>query len=256
MNQHEQISEDLVLFALGELSPEQRAEIVSHLRDCAACRRELEDLRASLGLVGLSATASAPPQRSRQRLMEALSAEQRVQQRPEAAKARSSWLLVPVLAALILAVLLGLKWRESDALKRELHDAQQRVQQQEQQLASAREVQEILTAGDAVRVSLTAAGAKREPQVKVTYVPNRGRVLLIASDLAPLPADKVYELWLLPSSGGAPIPAGTFKPDAKGSAMALSSVSNVGAKGFAVTAEPEGGSATPTMPILLVGTSS
>ncbi|MBE7181400.1 MAG: anti-sigma factor, partial [Terriglobus roseus] len=70
----------------------------------------------------------------------------------------------------------------------------------------------------------------------------------------PLPAGKVYELWLMPSDGSAPIPAGTFTPDASGNATLIASnFQKVAAKGFAITAEPAGGSQTPTLPILLVG---
>lgn len=76
-----------------------------------------------------------------------------------------------------------------------------------------------------------------------------------ASDLKPLPADKTYELWVIPASGAAPIPAGTFQPDAAGSASVVMPKIpwNVPAKAFGVTVEHWGGSSTPTAPILLAG---
>ena len=45
-----------------------------------------------------------------------------------------------------------------------------------------------------------------------------------------------------------------FKPDATGDAMVMDPPlpSGVEAKGFAVTVEPEGGNATPTMPIQMI----
>jgi anti-sigma-K factor RskA len=69
-----------------------------------------------------------------------------------------------------------------------------------------------------------------------------------------LPAQKAYELWLIPTAGS-PIPAGTFKPDARGSATLIEPTlpAGVEAKTFAITVEPEQGSATPTMPILMMG---
>ena len=65
---------------------------------------------------------------------------------------------------------------------------------------------------------------------------------------------KAYELWLIPKSG-APIPAGVFKPDAQGSATVVNPPLPAGteAKAFAITVEPEAGSSTPTMPIVMVG---
>jgi len=78
----------------------------------------------------------------------------------------------------------------------------------------------------------------------------------MASNLDPLPAGKTYELWLIPKSG-APMPAGLFKPDAHGMAMMMPENPEVPAwtdlKAFAVTVEPEGGTTTPTMPIVLMG---
>jgi anti-sigma-K factor RskA len=70
-----------------------------------------------------------------------------------------------------------------------------------------------------------------------------------------LPAQKAYELWLIPNQG-APIPASVFKPDAHGGATVINPPLPAGteAKAFAITVEPEAGSSTPTMPIVLVGT--
>jgi anti-sigma-K factor RskA len=69
-----------------------------------------------------------------------------------------------------------------------------------------------------------------------------------------VPPQKAYELWLIPRSG-APIPAGVFKPDARGSATVVEPPLPAGteAKAFAITIEPEAGSSTPTMPIVMVG---
>jgi anti-sigma-K factor RskA len=76
----------------------------------------------------------------------------------------------------------------------------------------------------------------------------------MASNLNPLPAQKAYELWLIPTQG-APIPAGVFKPDTRGSGMVVNPPlpAGVEAKAFAITIEPEQGSTTPTMPIVMMG---
>jgi anti-sigma-K factor RskA len=89
--------------------------------------------------------------------------------------------------------------------------------------------------------------------MKTFYDQKKGHVLLFASNAPQLPDDKVYELWLIPANGGAPIPAGTFSPDNSGSGMIMNQFETIGiqAKLFAVTVEPRGGSKTPTMPIVM-----
>jgi len=105
-----------------------------------------------------------------------------------------------------------------------------------------------------MRVTLVAAKTPPQPQGKAIYVRDRASLIFLASNLQALPAQKAYELWLIPTSG-APIPAGVFKPDAHGSATVINPPlpPGVQAKGFAITVEPESGSAAPTLPIVMIG---
>jgi anti-sigma-K factor RskA len=72
--------------------------------------------------------------------------------------------------------------------------------------------------------------------------------------MQPLPENKTYELWVIPTSG-APVPAGLFRPDASGSASVLLPPIPQGlqAKAFGITIENAEGSNTPTAPIILSG---
>jgi anti-sigma-K factor RskA len=99
-----------------------------------------------------------------------------------------------------------------------------------------------------------AAKTPPQPQGKAIYVRDRSSLIFLASNFQGLPAQKAYELWLIPTNG-APIPAGVFKPDAHGSATVINPPLPVGveAKAFAITVEPENGSSVPTMPILMIG---
>ena len=83
---------------------------------------------------------------------------------------------------------------------------------------------------------------------------DRSSLIFLASNMPSLPPQKIYELWLIPKNG-APIPAGNFKPDARGSATVIEPPlpAGVEAKAFAITVEPEQGSSTPTMPIVMMG---
>jgi anti-sigma-K factor RskA len=124
-------------------------------------------------------------------------------------------------------------------------------------LASADEANELMEAlrdPTAVHATLTSAEAKPLPAGRVTYVANKGSLVFIASNLAPLDPYKTYELWVIPVDGQ-PVPAGTFKPDERGFASVVlpELPKGVAAKAFGVTVEDAGGSLTPTAPVILKG---
>jgi len=162
---------------------------------------------------------------------------------------------MPAFAAVLLAIISMLLWRENSSLRNRNEALRNEVQSQEQSAAKAEAVLQTLTAPDAAHFTLVAANTKPQPQGRATYLRNRSSLVFVASNLDPVNPGKTYELWLLPQSGSAPIPAGTFKPDARGNASVLLPAlpSEVAAKGFAVTIENEGGSNTPTMPIVMAG---
>lgn len=251
MSAHEQYADDLALLALGQLQEDERAALETHLEGCAACRRELEQIRGDMALLALSAAGPAPPKRSRERLLKAIAKE------PRATKVvgRSSrWRMVPWMATAVFALAAVFFFEQSDRLSQKVAELQGQSAQQQSQLERAREVVATLTSTDAVRVTLVAAQAPPQPQGKAIYVRDRSSLVFIANNMPALPAQKIYELWLIPTSG-APIPAGVFKPDAHGSATVIQPPlpAGVEAKAFAITIEPEQGSATPTMPIVMMG---
>jgi anti-sigma-K factor RskA len=114
-------------------------------------------------------------------------------------------------------------------------------------------VRDLLHAPDAWPLTLVSRKTPPQPQIKTVYSKQQGSLLLMASNLNPLPENKIYQLWLLPADGSAPMSAGWFKPDGRGNGMMFHKMASAGinAKGFAVTIEPPGGSQTPTMPIVM-----
>jgi anti-sigma-K factor RskA len=249
MTVHEQFAEDLALHALGVLEGEDRLALEKHLEGCASCGRELERLRGDMALMALSTTGPMPPRRSRQRLIEALARE------PRRTPARSIWwTMAPWFAAAALAIALVTVWLQKSDLQRQMAGLESESTHQLAELQRAREVVSTLTATDALRVTLVAVTTRPQPQGKAIYVRDRSSLIFLASNLQGLPAQKAYELWLIPISG-APIPAGVFKPDAHGSATVINPPLPAGvvAKAFAITVEPEAGSSAPTMPIVMMG---
>jgi anti-sigma-K factor RskA len=123
--------------------------------------------------------------------------------------------------------------------------------------AAARQVLDAMTDTSAMQVTLTKNPTPREPQGRAIYVAGKGTLIFVANNLDPLPEAKTYELWLIPAAeGSTPIPAGTFHPDEHGNASVILPPlpKGVEAKAFGVTIEDQNGAATPTLPIILVGT--
>jgi anti-sigma-K factor RskA len=251
MSEHQQFDENLALYALGSLTGDERTLLEKHLEECAACRRELEQLRGDMALMAMSVGGPKPPARARQRLLDAIAHEPH---RTSLRARRAWWALAPWCAAAALALLAGWFWRQSDQLSQRVARLEGQSAEQQAQLQQAREVVATLTATDALVVPVAAPNTPPQPQGKVIYVRDKARLIFVASNMPALPPQKAYELWLIPAQG-APIPVGVFKPDARGSAIVIHPPlpAGVEAKAFAITVEPEAGSSSPTIPIVMMG---
>jgi len=257
MKTHEQFADDLARYALEELRGSEREELERHLEGCAACRREVQFLRSDLSLLGLSSAGARPPARSKERLMRAIAAEPRGVASPTPLQVRRrglSWALVPSVLALGLLVWAGTLWQQNEALHHNLSSLAALYQGTTAQLQQANERLRLLSAPDAVQVSLSPQSEPRKPHATAIYSPSQKRMMLMASNLAPLPPGKAYELWIIPMQG-APMNAGVFKPDEHGNAVMMDHAMPEGviAKAFAVTIEDEAGSDKPTSPVLIIG---
>jgi len=167
---------------------------------------------------------------------------------------RPWWSLVPSFAALLLAAFGLMLWRENVSLRHRLDLSQQESANRQAEFERSQLVVEALTSPESSVFDLVAAKSQPVPEGRACYMQKTGTLVFTAQHLGPLPANKTYELWLIPASGAAPMPFGTFKPDAHGSAaMVLPNMDKTTPKMFAVTIEAEGGSQTPTMPIIMAG---
>jgi anti-sigma-K factor RskA len=258
MAEHEQYAEDLALYALAALTGEDRVKLEEHLATCAACRRELEQLRGDTALLALSAAGPRPPQRARERLLDAVARESKavaVLPKTSSQATRRTWWGWLGWAATAAMVVFALSlWRENTALREMSASASAQSAESARQLEELRRVAAPILEPEAQRITLVAAKTPAQPQGKAFYLMKRSSLIFMASNMATLPPQKVYELWLIPMNGN-PIPAGIFKPDAHGSATVVNPPlpAGVEAKAFAITMENEAGSAVPTMPILMMG---
>ncbi len=252
--------ETLALFALQALDREESGAVRTHLSECAECRAELARIEGDLALVALSADQHPLPEGASDRFLARIRSGRKNSAAPvipisrstssAGARAWPAWLAAA--AMLLLSIGLGMKVR---TLTRELKATSQELAEQTVESRHAHEVLGLLTAPRAQHVLLTAGSMPPAPTARTIYLPSRGALVMEASNLKPLPSDKTYELWVIPASGAAPIPAGLFQPDASGSASVVMPDIPwyVPAKAFGVTVEHWGGSATPTAPIILAG---
>jgi len=159
-----------------------------------------------------------------------------------------------------LALTAGKLYYEREAMRETMRGAitaqASKLDQLTADAAAARQVMDTMTDSSAMRVTLTKGKTAPVPQGRATYVASKGSLIFLASNLEPLQPGKTYELWLIPAgAGGSPIPAGTFRPDERGNASVIMPPlpKGIEAKAFGVTVEDEGGSTTPTQPIILAG---
>ena len=262
MSGHEQFGEDLALYALNTLEGEDRANLEKHLATCSACRLELEELRGDGALLALSVMGPKPPLRSRQRLLDAVAKEAAAaptlsqKARKDGLPARRTWWgFLGWAATAAVIVFAASLWKENSALKQSLASASAQAAQSTHELDDLRRIAAPIIAPEAQHITLVAMKTPPQPQGKAFYLRNRGSLLFMANNMPALPPQKAYELWLIPMQG-APMPAGMFKPDARGSATVMNPPLPAGmeAKAFAVTVENEAGASTPTMPMVMMGT--
>src|SRR5947209_120753 len=138
MKDHTQYAETLALYALNALdNTQERAELECHLRSCDECQAELETLRDDTALLALSAVGPAPPQRARQRLLDAISTapvRSVKTQRVIVGVLRPRWLnFVPIAAALLLAVFSLMLLQRNARLLNRLEEARAQLGQQNEQ---------------------------------------------------------------------------------------------------------------------------
>lgn len=233
-------------FALGAVDSTERAAIAEHLETCREPHAETRSLLAVAPLVGLDAAPVQPSSELRDRVISAVArtpqepaVERRAVVPPSREGRERGWLawLSPQLsrplaagamaAALVLAVVSGGLWL--------------RVQESEDRLRTAAEA----LAGGEVAFRVTGdAGAGYLVQSPT------GEATLIVGDIADLPDDALYELWLIDAEGR-PVDVGTFRPGDDGGLAIVPLESDLaGYAVFAVTVERERVDAPTGEPVL------
>ncbi len=268
-------AEDLALYAMQALPAEEMAVIAAALRDNPQAQQELAGIQGDLALLALSADQQPAPAGSFDRLKTrmreggqkdfATSAaistpiempDTAYEVAPISSARRSKWAtFTPWAIAACLAIACSILGYRVSSMNDALDGESRLVANLAAKASHAQQVLEVLNAPDAQRVTLTATKTPPAPTAHAVYLADRGALMMEANNLKPVPAGKTYELWVIPASGAAAVPAGTFTPNAEGYASVVlpKLPSGVPAKAFGITIENAGGSATPTAPIILSG---
>ena len=245
----EALTDHYELYAMGVAEEPERSEIREHLeRHCPDCLAGVKRARQLAAILGTTAPPAAPSGGLRHRILAS------VQDR----KPRFNWTPVWATAAVLAVghtIFSGIQTHnaEQNARAAALENVRLRAQadQQGRDLLRLTAVLAILNGPDTTEVSF-GKGQPAPPKGKVFVNPTRG-VALLASNLPPAPAGKVYEMWLIPKAGN-PAPAGLFQSDASGAAVHIQAgaVDMRATGAVAVTLENEGGAAQPTSTPIIV----
>jgi len=268
--------DDLALYAMQLLPPDEMEEMSIHLQHSAEARRVLSEIYGDLSILAHSAEMHTPPALTRQRLMKHVAREKKAvpvdplnsgmyapratvslfEDAPKKSTAAKvlPWVGWAIAAGMLVPVINFYQQREQ--LRTTVATQSKELKASETQAELANTLMETVKDPTAVHVALTSTGAMPPPEGRAVYVQDKGSLVFIASNLEKLQPYKTYELWLIPKDGHDPIPAGTFKPDARGNASVVlpELPKGVQVAAFGVTIEDGDGAASPTMPIVLKGT--
>lgn len=233
---HDEAAEALGAYALGALPDDEAARVEAHLGECDRCREDLAALRLAVdALPGAAPPVDAPPE-LKDRVMSVVRAESELLQaagekadRPPEPRPRrrlGSLLARPAFAA---AAAAG--------------------------LAVAAIVGFVIGGGADTGGSVRTIGAQvtsvagATPNTSAALRVRDRRATLMVRDMPEPPAQKVYEVWVKHGTSAA-VPAGTTFVVRSGDIPIAHSVHH--GDQVMVTAEPSGGSPTPTSPPMIV----
>jgi anti-sigma-K factor RskA len=246
--------EDFDLYALGALDGEEKRTFEAHLRSCPGCQRELSAARERSALVGLAAPAVAPRPQVKTALMERAKAERRsapTQVSPSKTRKKRWGLRFSLGFGLAAAVL---AFASFELAKQDLERGKQLKQLQAQLAQDSAAMQamgQVTGAPDSAMITLLQQPGGPPGLAHVMYNARMG-MGVYSGQLAPVPAGKSYQLWLVPASGN-PVSVGLVDANQQSGAMVMHLTPGLVAKVFAVTIEPQGGMPQPTGPKVLVG---
>nr|WP_262895763.1 anti-sigma factor [Hymenobacter ruricola] len=174
------------------------------------------------------------------------------------ASSRSVWAMaasVALLLSLGANALLYSRWKDASSDLVALQNEQSRfattTQVVERQLGELRQENQVLRSDEFRAVALVGTKDAPSTRARVLFNPATHKVYVDVKSMPALPAGKQYQLWAL--ADGKPVDAGMIAQATAEGADLQEMKEIASAQAFAVTIEPAGGSASPTMPIQAMG---
>lgn len=235
--------------AVDGLPAEEAAFFERHTHVCAACRVEVDELRATAAAMG-AACAQQPPARLRRRVLADIDVVRQLPPagasppaRPRLYDRRWTRPLLSGVASVLAVAVIGLAGTTA-----QLRD---RIAQLESSASTEHVDGDALAVLAAPDARTTALSSTQGASVRLVYSPSLDQAVFVASGMDALAADATYELWLFHDD--TPQPATLFTPDDQGQVLAVVDGQVTGAHAAAVTVEPHGGSPQPTGDIVVHG---
>jgi len=247
---------DTGALALNALPDDEAAEIQAHLATCDACPAELAGFLETVALLG-SVAAEAPPASLRRDIMTRIAVTAQLPPLPppvsepvavpspptppagprhaadNVVPLRRRWYRRPaaLVAAAIAAVVIG---GGTVAVINQVNSQNQQIATPEQCVAQAADKKEL---------------SPEQGSGNAIYAPSCAAVTLDITGLPDLPTDKTYQLWAI-AGNTPPRSLGVLDQASTGQPQLVTKTTNAGETVLAITAEPAGGSASPTLPII------
>ena len=279
-------------YAFGELAPAEAAAVEAQASQHPTVREELDQIRTALGfyaeahavtppagmrervlanvlprLEGAAPAATAPISALRGVVDEvarengpanpyAIVREHTSSSDMQASSSRGWAMAASVALLLSLAgnALLYSRWQEADTSLVALQNDQARLaattQVVEQQLGEVRQENSVLRSDEFKTVALAGTPKSPSAKVRVLFNPGTQQVYLDVQSLPELPEGKEYQLWAL--DNGKPVDAGMLASATVSGANFQRMKDIASAQAFAMTIEPVGGSASPTLESMTV----
>lgn len=246
MNPQDDLRDLFELYTLGVLEEPERSRVEEALRN--ASPETITRLRQAMetnAIVTAQVPLSEPSAKLRGRILASIGV-------PDRSALR--WLWAAVAAAAVAVFGVAYLGNQSQQRGQELAQVRSELQstlaQQALTNAELTRVRNVLSFLNESETRLVTFGPDEpKPRGRVLLNPRRG-VVLLASNLPPAPAGRIYEMWIL--KDGKATAAGLFQSQPNGNALHIQETPVTLDTKVAVTLEPESGSDQPTTTPLFV----
>src|ERR1044072_4786527 len=204
---HDDYKEMIPARALSALDAAGEQALNEHRKNCAECRKELENWQATAAALSLTPDPVEPSPQVRERILSEVRKDVSSKVVPiRSASKRNIWSSFGSLGAIAAVVLfaalsigLAVLWRQNQKLER------------------SKEFVELVNTPGAKVSELSGAEPGQSGTAKLAY-DRTGRAILMASKLPSVPQGKAYQLWFIVGNKP-PMPGKTFVPDSAGNAV-------------------------------------